>query len=230
MKTSPVMPNLSEYQKHKEMIERQIIAFGRHKPIDLKVAEQTFLDVKKIIDQAGIKFWLNSGTALGAVRDEDFISWDIDVDLTVLAKEWNFPIMFKEFGSKGFRCVKKIYPKLYKDKPLGVVIFRQGIQTDIDLNYYYPPEDLIISLPVEPHDHGTLQPAKFYRGNHFIDFLNTKVRVPYPPEEYFELYYGMNWKTPIKDWSWLRLREPISIAKYVEYFHEHPEINQKVKK
>lgn len=199
------------------------------KIMDLRAAEHVFLNVKEILDQAGITFWLNSGTALGAVRNRGFIPWDIDVDLTVMAKEWNFPELFKEFESKGFRCVKKIYPKLYKDKPLGAVIFRQGIQTDIDFNYYYPPEDLIVSLPVEPHNHGTLQPARFYRGDHCIDFLNTEVKIPYPPEEYLELYYGTDWRTPIKDWSWLTIRESISIAKYVEYFYEHPEINRKGK-
>ncbi len=194
--------------------------------MDIKVAKDTFLDIKKILDQAGIKFWLIAGTALGAVRDKGFIPWDIDVDLTVMAKEWNFPKLFKEFGNKGFRCVKKIYPKLYKDKPLGTVIFRQGIQVDIDLIYYYPPEDLIVFLPVKPHNHGTLQPAKFYRGENFINFLNTTVGIPYPPEEYLELYYGANWRIPIKDKSWRNIRKSISIAKYVKYFHEHPEINQ----
>ncbi|GAG99805.1 unnamed protein product, partial [marine sediment metagenome] len=49
------------------------------KIMDLRTAKQAFLDVKETLDQAGIKFWLNSGTALGAVRDKGLIPYDIDV-------------------------------------------------------------------------------------------------------------------------------------------------------
>lgn len=36
---------------------------------------------KTILDNAGITFWLDCGTLLGAVRDGKFIPWDHDIDL-----------------------------------------------------------------------------------------------------------------------------------------------------
>ena len=36
---------------------------------------------KAILDDAGIAFWLDCGTLLGAVRDGRFIPWDHDIDL-----------------------------------------------------------------------------------------------------------------------------------------------------
>lgn len=38
-------------------------------------------EIKDVLDNKGIKFWLEGGTLLGAVRDGKIIDWDSDVDL-----------------------------------------------------------------------------------------------------------------------------------------------------
>jgi len=38
-------------------------------------------EVKGILDSGGIRYWLDQGTLLGAVRDSKFIPWDTDIDL-----------------------------------------------------------------------------------------------------------------------------------------------------
>lgn len=186
--------------------------------MDMKVAKQTFLDIKKVLDGLGVRFWLVDGTALGAVRDGGFIPWDKDMDLRTLATEWDFSVLFKRFENEGFRCVKSINPRLYGDKPSGSKLYKRGIKTDICLNYYYPQSDEIVVLAGKPRACVTVLPAKFFRGDHFIDFLGTQVRIPNPPEEYLEYRYGKNWRTPIKDKGWPVSCKPISIAKYVKYF------------
>ena len=40
-------------------------------------------DVKKILDSHGITFYIQFGTAIGAVRHDGFIPWDDDIDLLV---------------------------------------------------------------------------------------------------------------------------------------------------
>ena len=37
--------------------------------------------VKKVLDEEGLVFWLDTGTLLGAVRNGRFIPWDSDIDL-----------------------------------------------------------------------------------------------------------------------------------------------------
>lgn len=192
--------------------------------MNIKMAGMVFLAAARILNQLGVKFWLNTGTALGAVRDKGIIPSDIDVDVVIFAEDCNLPVIIKAFKSKGFQCATKLYPTLYRDKPSGIVVTAKGIRVDIDLNYLYPPEDLIFKLDVKPHNHGTVRPAKFYRGEHFISFLGIEVRIPYPPEEYFELCYGERHPRPCSDWSWLDAYEPISIDKYVEYIHECAEV------
>lgn len=193
-------------------------------PMDLEVAESLFLSMNKILNRQGIKFWLHAGTALGAVRDKGFIPYDVDIDLVSLAG-WDFVVMEKEIKNAGFDSYRVITSPLYKDKPSGVKVVKQGIEIDISFIFYYLPEDLILLIMGNPTNYGTLFPAQLYRGENFVNFLGVKVRIPYPPEEYFPYIYGPRWRIPCDDWSWLKMREFISIKDYTQYFCEHPKLN-----
>ena len=51
--------------------------------LDKKRARQALLDLKKLLDSAGIEFFLRSGTLLGCVREADFLEHDKDIDIGV---------------------------------------------------------------------------------------------------------------------------------------------------
>jgi lipopolysaccharide cholinephosphotransferase len=46
-------------------------------------------DMKKILDNAGQHFFLICGTLLGQQRENDFIKYDNDIDIGILASEYN---------------------------------------------------------------------------------------------------------------------------------------------
>lgn len=190
--------------------------------MDFKVAGQILLEFKKIMDQLKIKFWLSDGIVLGIIRNNDFLSGDDDIDLRMLAVDWT-PSILKNLKNNGFHT-KAIYR--HKGKIAVITTLKQGIKTDIGMGYYYPPKDLSVFLTYKPSDHATVQPAKFYRGEHFIDFLGTKFRVPYPTDEYLEKLYNKDWRIPVSRNIWHKTLKPMSISKYVKYFQEHPEINK----
>ena len=51
---------------------------------------------------------------------------------------------------------------------------------------------------------GYTQPLKFLKEFKKIDFKNMKVSVPSFSEDYLEYVYGANWKTPIKNYNWIK--------------------------
>ena len=58
-----------------EHLERTIPA------MNLADAEHLLHDVKQVLDEHGVVFFLRQGTCLGAVREHALIPWDDDLDL-----------------------------------------------------------------------------------------------------------------------------------------------------
>ena len=57
-----------------------------------------------ICKKHGIRYFLDSGTAIGAVREHDFIPWDDDIDVAIMRSDYN----------KLRRVLKKELPSHYK--------------------------------------------------------------------------------------------------------------------
>lgn len=59
---------------------------------NLRKMQLRMLDMLKYIDKIcrehNIKYWLSSGTCLGAVRHGGFIPWDDDCDIELLRKDY----------------------------------------------------------------------------------------------------------------------------------------------
>ena len=72
--------------------EYQPALFADHQ-IDLASPEQVLeiyqimKDTHEVFGQCGLSYWADSGTALGAERNQGFIGWDDDNDIAVLAQD-----------------------------------------------------------------------------------------------------------------------------------------------
>jgi len=97
----------------------------RDKLVDEKRWVENLGDVKQILDDAGVKYWLNFGTLLAAVRDGKFIPWDNDIDLATMCTE-SYKIIAKipEFEQKGI---------MVEVTDHGIYFFRDPVWICIDL-------------------------------------------------------------------------------------------------
>jgi len=90
-------------------------------------ATQNLLDIKKILDELKIVFWLDAGTLLGAYRDKDFCEGDEDdVDLCT----WSSYLALKE---DIVRKAVELGFDLLHEWELEICLERGGARVDIFL-------------------------------------------------------------------------------------------------
>ena len=54
---------------------------------ELQIRKYEFLKICEILDKLDINYFLITGVLLGAIRENDFIPWDWDVELSVFSDE-----------------------------------------------------------------------------------------------------------------------------------------------
>ena len=159
-------------------------------PIDRSNAIKTLKEVKHILDGFGVSFFLRQGTCLGAIRDNDLLPWDDDIDIgSVIGfhgvsdkSHDQFVDVFRKHGFLTRLDQMSVSPYI----PLVKYLIR------IDWQCYKVVDNYIIQFPFQKF------PVSLFKELKEITFLEEIFLVPNPPEEYLRLKYGENWKTPKK--------------------------------
>lgn len=100
--------------------------------------------VKEIFDEFGIRFWLDSGTLLGAVRDGKILEWDYDIDLGM----WNDDVkkLFLAIHElKKRKAEVRVNSPLYSNIQM-VELSLYPFECHIDINLWQVKDDKIINL------------------------------------------------------------------------------------
>lgn len=79
-----------------------------HAHINRRVCERMLCEFDNACKAHGVEFWLSEGTALGAVRDGEFIARDSDVDVSVHLKDLDRVrrVIVPALLTRGFRVYK----------------------------------------------------------------------------------------------------------------------------
>jgi hypothetical protein len=159
-------------------------------PIDRNNAIKALKEVKQILDSFGVTFFLRQGTCLGAIRDNDLLPWDDDVDVGSVigihgVTEKSLDRIVAAFREHGF--LARI-DRLSVNPYIPLVKY----STRIDWLCYKAVDDYIVHFPF------LKTPLRLFTALKEITFLEETFLVPNPPEEYLRLKYGEDWKTPKK--------------------------------
>jgi phosphorylcholine metabolism protein LicD len=143
-------------------------------------------NVKNVVEEEGVTLYLSNGTLLGAVRQKDFIPWDKDVDMDVLAEE--LELKYKTIKSKLIQ--------------LGYIVRGVEDYPRMKINVYHGGEKvgiLALYLKDQIRYRGPYKwPKNFYEDAEKIDFKGITFKAP-KIDQYLIHQYGKNWKTPLKE-------------------------------
>lgn len=156
------------------------------KPINKDIARENLAILKRVCEKAGITFILFYGTLLGAVREHDFIDHDEDIDIVLYKDE------MRKFENQLFRLRELGFEVARYERRGFMSIIRKGEYIDL---YFYK------QYPGNPDIYYCCQDMckkEFIFDLMPYTFQNDTYLVPRNYLDYFEYYFGSNWRTPIQ--------------------------------
>ena len=168
--------------------------YSDSRPMDVPVAEEMLREAKRTMDRLEVAFFLRQGTCLGAVRDNELIPWDDDLDLgSVIGlnglTEGSIDRVVAAFRDHGY------FVKVDRnDHGVNAAMVKSSIR--MDWTCYRMIDGDIFHYP------GIRLPIRLFTDLKEIEFIGEKFLVPNPPEEYLGIKYGSSWMTPKQlDWA-----------------------------
>jgi len=181
-------------------------------------ATDTLLHAKSCLENAGLFFWLNFGTLLGAYRENDFIKHDMDIDISLFAKDVETAKeALLQGGFKLFRVFET------QGDPTGALLsfIYKGVNLDV---YFFVEENNLISChsfywqEEDDYRFGGATEASvmkyFFPNSGFTTLLFKEhyFNVPNDIENYLTVLYGPNFMKPVKKFD--HLHQCRNITKY----------------
>ncbi len=202
--------------------EKRQFKYEKNITESLKILEVTI----SALNKHNIDYYLDFGTLIGAIRDKGFISWDDDMDISLVnesdykkipevlkdIKELNFRIYldsFKDSIKKRELNAQKLYHskikftdennyRVAKIRNNRFWIFGKGPNC-LDIFFKYKHQDQI-SWVAQGKAH-SLPKDKISDELIEIDFYHLKCKVPKNYDEYLTSMYG-DWQTPKENWQY----------------------------
>ena len=163
---------------------------------DIEVANEMLQKVADILEEMGMKYWIDSGTLLSALRDKTINQYDHDIDVRIFpgeAKDEDMPELIQKLWGIGFHVIIE-----NPGKRAQLICYSKN-QIMLDLKFTFKDENLLwmfcwsgVYDENEPVVHA--YPMTFFEKMGEIKLLGRKYPTPTPIEGYIEHHYGKDWK------------------------------------
>jgi len=167
-------------------------------------------EVKKILDENDIKFWIDAGTLLGAIRDNDFIEWDKDIDISTMEKNKNKIADLKN----EFNKIGKFGAHIRENDYLASHYILKG---DFKIDIYYWKDIGNEYICYANREFISVISPEYFKKLKKIRFKDIEIPVPDNTIEYLKEHYGESWIIPDKNWQENRKRFFKPLKDYVQY-------------
>jgi len=155
----------------------------------------------KVMNLFHLKWWITAGTLLGVTREDNFISWDRDIDIGIPAQYlilWDY--LITAFKEEGFTLKNEWKVKEQKislafekgDERLDIYFFF----TKGEYSYHYVFGGSRKYGWKKPVAVANVFPKKLFQKLKEIAFKDISVFVPSDPLLYLKTRYGDAWRTP----------------------------------
>mgnify|MGYP006091337807 CR=1 FL=1 len=160
-------------------------------PLNKKVCKKNLETIKDILDDLNITFWLSEGTALGARREDDFISHDDDVDIGIWYSDFN---KFEKYALPKLKQYKFTLDKCFLNNTF-LCLSRYGEKIDIDFTQKNIECAACRTNNAKCKLCNSMLP--YLKKMSYINFLDKEYLCP--DIDYLEYLYGKDWNIPKKE-------------------------------
>ncbi|KEK10101.1 hypothetical protein EP18_18980 [Lysinibacillus sphaericus] len=178
----------------KELIIQQVYPFENAKVRETAI--EILFNLTDIFNQHNVKYFIDGGTLLGIIREQDLIKWDNDIDLCILFNDIErVQQILKEFVSQSSPDTKVKIKERYDSKNtlicFELMFFMNSIEFEMSIGILRFENDTAYTIL------NVVNKKHFITGEELV-FKGKMLRVPNKPLEYLTTMYG-NWRVPKKD-------------------------------
>jgi len=164
--------------------------------LDPEIASGILKSTAEVLEDMGVKYFIDSGTLLSAYRDKGINIYDHDIDVRILPSQLSedrMPELVSRLWGIGYRVI------IHNRGTRAQLICVHKDRVMLDLKFCFQDKHLLwmycwqsATGEEEPRVH--CYPRKFFRHMGEIELLGKKYPTPSQIEEYIEQHYGKDWK------------------------------------
>lgn len=170
--------------------------------------EKTLAEVLELTRAGSQLFMPTYGTLLGIVRDGGLIPWDTDIDLMVF--ESDLEVVEQLIGDASFSEMIGQVRSPFHDRASDGTLKRFSIEISVsevtipvDIDVVRSNSDKMEFFSPLEREKVVVVERSLFEPKRRLDWAGAVIAVPNRVEEFLELLYGPDWKTPNRGWTFL---------------------------